>query len=316
MVMDQLRDSKHLFQNEIEGSEDLSLEAEKRIARSFMGRIEWEMIAIGLTQCFLWFGVWAMVLAGLMPLWLGFSILLVSVTFAYLPSHAGQHGHLSGNKKNLDWLNFWVGQISLIPLAQSHEILKVTHLKHHAHTNDPNNDPDHKHTHTGSWFKSALAVHLQTGDRDERLNNMLERWMESEPKFKEATERGGLVLFGFYILQIVAAINFPLETLFLWWLPRKIAVSYLGVIFSHMPHKELPVGRHADTRFWTNGLIRFFNHSMQIHAMHHMYPKICHHDEPKAIEALRPFMIERGIPGADRIPKKIINNPLTKLDAV
>jgi len=27
-------------------------------------------------------------------------------------------------------------------------------------------------------------------------------------------------------------------------------------------------------------------------------------------------MIERGIPGADRIPKKIINNPLTKLDAV
>ena len=108
--MDQLRDSKHLFQNEIEGSEDLSLEAEKRIARSFMGRIEWEMIAIGLTQCFLWFGVWAMVLAGLMPLWLGFSILLVTVTFAYLPSHAGQHGHLSGNKKNLDWLNFWVGQ--------------------------------------------------------------------------------------------------------------------------------------------------------------------------------------------------------------
>ena len=54
MVMDQLRDIKHQFQNEIEGSEDLSLEAEKRIARSFMGRIEWEMIAIGLTQCFLW----------------------------------------------------------------------------------------------------------------------------------------------------------------------------------------------------------------------------------------------------------------------
>ena len=50
--MDQLRDIKHQFQNEIEGSEDLSLEAEKRIARSFMGRIEWEMIVIGLTQCF------------------------------------------------------------------------------------------------------------------------------------------------------------------------------------------------------------------------------------------------------------------------
>jgi len=314
--MDQLAEQKDLFQNHQEENLDLSLEVEKKIARSFMGRIEWEMIVIGLTQCLFWFGVWAMVLNGFMPLWVGCLALIVSSTFAYLPSHAGQHGHLSGNKKHLDWLNFWVGQISLIPLAQSHEILKITHLKHHAHTNDPNNDPDYNHTHTSGWFKSALAVHLQTGTRDKRLNNMIEKWMDTDPEFKAAGERGGMVQVGFYILQIVAAINFPLETLLLWWLPRKLAVSYLGVIFSHMPHKGLPVGRHSDTRFWSNGIIRFFNHSMQIHAMHHMYPKICHHDEPKAIEALRPFMIARGIPGADRIPERIKNNPLTKLNTV
>ena len=159
-------------------------------------------------------------------------------------------------------------------------------------------------------------MHQQTGTKDKRLNNMIEKWMETDPEFKAAGERGGMVQVGFYILQIVAAINFPLETLLLWWLPRKLAVSYLGVIFSHMPHKGLPVGRHSDTRFWSNGIIRFFNHSMQIHAMHHMYPKICHHDEPKAIEALRPFMIARGIPGADRIPKRITNNPLTRLKTV
>ena len=238
---------------------------------------------------------------------------MISTTFAYLPSHAGQHGHLSGNKKNLAWLDFVVGQISLIPLAQSHDILKVTHLKHHAHTNDPSRDPDYAHTHTRSWFESALVVHNQTGDRSESLNQMIETWMDTEPKFKEAVDRGTLFSLGFFVIQIVMAINFPLETLFLWWLPRKFTVSYLGVIFSHMPHRDLPVGRHADTRFWANGIIRFFNHSMQIHAMHHMYPKICHHDEPKAIEALRPFMIERGIPGADKIPEKITNNPLTSL---
>ena len=48
---------------------------------------------------------------------------------------------------------------------------------------------------------------------------------------------------------------------------------------------------------------------MQIHVMHHMYPKICHFDEPKAIEALKPFMIERGIPGADKIPENLRYNP-------
>ena len=29
---------------------DLSIDAERKVARSFMGRIEWEMIAIGLGQ--------------------------------------------------------------------------------------------------------------------------------------------------------------------------------------------------------------------------------------------------------------------------
>ena len=36
-----------------------------------------------------------------------------------------------------------------------------------------------------------------------------------------------------------------------------------------------------------------------------MYPNICHFDEPKAIEALKPFMIARGIPGAEDLPDKI-----------
>ena len=314
--MDKLARKECLDSFEVNPAQDLSLEEEKKIARSFMGRIEWEMIVIGLTQFFVWLGVWGLVINGILPIWIGFLILMVSTTFAYLPSHAGQHGHLSGNKKHLAWVDYVVGQISLIPLAQSHDILKVTHLKHHAHTNDPSRDPDYKHTHTGSWLKSALQVHFQTGDRDERLNEMIENWTNNEPKFKEAVDRGALVTLGFFVIQIVMAINFPLETLFLWWLPRKFTVSYLGVIFSHMPHRDLPVGRHADTRFWANGIIRFFNHSMQIHAMHHMYPKICHHDEPKAIEALRPFMIERGIPGADKIPERIINNPLTNLKSI
>ena len=82
--MDQLVEQKDLFQNHQEENLDLSLEAEKKIARSFMGRIEWEMIAIGLTQCLFWFVVWAMVLNGFMPLWAGRITLIISTTFAYL----------------------------------------------------------------------------------------------------------------------------------------------------------------------------------------------------------------------------------------
>ena len=47
---------------------------------------------------------------------------------------------------------------------------------------------------------------------------------------------------------------------------------------------------------------------MQIHVMHHMYPNICHFDEPKAIEALKPFMIARGIPGAEDFQIRFLIN--------
>ena len=293
-------------------SQDLSIEEERKVAKTFMGRIEWEMIVIGLGQFTLWLVIWSLVVQSIIPLWIGFFLTTITTAFAYLPSHAGQHGHLSGRHKNLIWLNSVVGQISLIPLAQSHDILKATHLKHHAHTNDPEKDPDYGHTHVNSWWQSALNIHFQTGN-DGKLLKIVEKFSQEDPTFKLAMERGGLFSLVFFFSQMVVAVLYPLETLFLWWLPRKLATSYLGIIFSMKPHNTLPKGRYLDTRFWSNGMPRFLNHSMQIHAMHHMYPSICHFDEPKAIEALMPFMIERGMPNSEKIPKKVTANSLTHL---
>ena len=107
-------------------SMDLSIEAEREVARTFMGRIEWEMILIGLGQFTTWIVTWVLVVKGIIPLLVGFAIALFTACNAYLPSHAGQHGHLSGGRKNLQWLDFWVGQISVIPLAQSHDALKLS----------------------------------------------------------------------------------------------------------------------------------------------------------------------------------------------
>ena len=134
---------------------------------------------------------------------------------------------------------------------------------------------------------------------------MVETFVEEDQNFKADIERGTVFSLAFFFGQMIVAIYFPLETLLLWWLPRKLVTSYLGIIFSYEPHKILPQGRYKDTRFWVNGIPRFFNHSMQIHVMHHMYPNICHFDEPKAIEALKPFMIARDIPGAEDLPDKI-----------
>ena len=298
--MDQLNNS----------SIDLSIEAERKLARTFMGRIEWEMILIGVLQFTTWIATWVLVIQGIIPLLVGFLIALFTACNAYLPSHAGQHGHLSGGRKNLQWLDYLVGQISVIPLAQSHEILKVTHLKHHAHTNDPDMDPDFFHGNAKNWWEAAVNVNIAYNDEGPALR-AIENHQENDPKFKEALEKGGSWAFLFYFAQIILAVLYPIETLLLWWIPKRVATSYLGIVFSYFPHSGLEKGRYKDTRFWTNRMPRFLNHSMQIHTIHHMYPRICHYDEAKAIEALKPFMIERGMPGAEHIPEKLRWNPVT-----
>ena len=298
-----------------DNSIDLSIEAEREVARTFMGRIEWEMILIGLGQFTIWVVTWVLVVNAIIPLFLGFLIALFTACNAYLPSHAGQHGHLSGGRKNLQWLDFWVGQISVIPLAQSHDALKATHLKHHAHTNDPDNDPDFFHGNANTWLGAVRNVNVSYND-DGPAMKTIGKHMEEDPKFKAALEKGGAWTLLFYFVQIFMAILYPLETLLLWWIPKRVATSYLGVVFSYLPHSGLGSGRYKDTRFWTNKIPRFLNHSMQIHSMHHMYPRICHYDEAKAIQALKPYMIARGIPGAEHIPDKLRWNPVTYIKEV
>ena len=298
-----------------DNSIDLSIEAEREVARTFMGRIEWEMILIGLGQFTIWVVTWVLVVNAIIPLFVGFMIALFTACNAYLPSHAGQHGHLSGGRKNLQWLDFWVGQISVIPLAQSHDALKATHLKHHAHTNDPDNDPDFFHGNANSWLGAVRNVNVSYNDDGPAMKS-IGKHMEEDPKFKAALEKGGAWTLLFYFVQIFMAILYPLETLLLWWIPKRVATSYLGVVFSYLPHSGLGSGRYKDTRFWTNKIPRFLNHSMQIHSMHHMYPRICHYDEAKAIQALKPYMIERGIPGAEHIPDKLRWNPVTYIKEV
>ena len=95
---------------------DLSPKAERTVARTFMGRIQWEMILIGLGQTAVWITVFVLTILDAVPLWVGFVVATVCMGLAYLPSHEGQHGNLSGRRDRWRWLDPVVGQISVIGL--------------------------------------------------------------------------------------------------------------------------------------------------------------------------------------------------------
>ena len=286
-----------------------SFENEKAIAKSFSQRFQWEMILIGLGQAIIWLSLWPLVLNGFLDLWLGFLIASICACFAYLPSHEAQHGNYSRGNPKLKWLDGFVGHISLITLKFPYHILRITHMKHHAYTNDPEKDPDYLNAHT----KSLLTVIKNVLDGSTLQFGKYVDVFSSDKAFVNSFQRAIPFAMFYKLAPMVLVVIFPLETLLLWWLPAKIGSVYTTVFFSYYPHLETSTGRYKDTRFWAHWMPRFLNHSMQLHFIHHLHPSIGHYDEPKAIETLKPFLIARKVPGANKIPDKVTLNPLIKI---
>ena len=287
---------------------EFSFEKEKAIAKSFSQRFQWEMILIGLGQAVIWLSLWPLVLNGIIDLWVGFLIASLCACFAYLPSHEAQHGNYSRGNSKLRWLDGFVGHITLITLIYPYHLLRVTHMKHHAYTNDPEKDPDYLNAHTSSVLKVIKNV-LDGSTLD--FGKYLEVF-SADKAFVHSFEKAIPIALLYRFILLVLVIIFPLETLLLWWLPAKIGSVYTTVFFSYFPHLGTSTGRYQNTRFWTHWMPRYLNHSMQLHFIHHLHPGIGHYDEPKAIEALKPFLVARHVPGADQIPDRVTHNPLIR----
>ena len=290
-------------------SEDFSFEKEKAIAKKYAQRFQWEMILIGVGQVCVWFSLWPLVINEIISLWSGFIIATICACFAYLPSHEAQHGNYSRGKPKRLWLDSFVGNLTLITLIYPYEVLRVTHMKHHAYTNDKKKDPDFQTSNAKSIKEIILLVLDGTSPDYEKYKEVF----ASDKAFQKAFDKGAKVALLLRFALMVMVVLYPLQTLLLWWLPAKLGSIYTTIFFSYYPHIGTGHGRYKNTRFWQHWIPRYLNHSMQLHFIHHLHPNIGHYDEPKAIEELRPFLIAKGVPGAENLPKKLTFNPLIKL---
>ncbi|MGA1762406.1 MAG: fatty acid desaturase [Gammaproteobacteria bacterium] len=289
--------------------DEFSFEKEKAIAKSLSTRFQWEMIAIGVGQASIFLSLWPLTLMGYVPLWAGFLIATLCACFAYLPSHEAQHGNYSRGNPKRRWIDSLVGNLTLVTLIYPYEILRVTHMKHHAYTNHPEKDPDYKNQHASSIAK--LAVQVLDGTTVD-YSKYVEVFAE-DAAFQKGFKKGAIIGLIYRAILMIAVFMLPFHTLFLWWLPAKLGTIYTTTFFSWYPHLNTDQGRYKDTRFWQHWMPRYINHSMQLHFIHHLHPSIGHFDEPKAIEVLKPFLIARGVPGAEAIPERVRYNPLIKI---
>lgn len=271
------------------------LRAERDIAKQFLGRVPWEMVAWGLGNFVLWLSLWPLTLSGILPLWAAFPIATLCVTLSYLPSHEAQHSIIGAEGTKLRWLNELVGHVSTIPLVLPYRIAWITHRMHHAHANDPELDPDHSNK-ADTWWRSVWngIQARQPGAENAYKAAAVDG---DDPNTRRAVLEGVAMTTGYFvILAALAWSGYALEAALVWWLPRNIGLSYIQLFLSWAPHHPMEEkGRYRDTRAWRSPIGTIATMGMEYHLVHHLYPKIPLTQTGAAFYALKDVLEERGI---------------------
>ena len=270
---------------------------EREIARKHLDKFPWVSVAWALGNLAIWLSLWPLVLTGVLPLWAGFLIATANVTLSYLPSHEAQHDIIARPGTKLRWLNELVGHLSTIPLVIPYKVLKLTHLEHHKHTNDPDRDPDYGTKANGPLHAIWKSIQNRQpggeGGTDKYAEVLAEMGTDES---KRALLTGILWTLSFYVfLFAMAWSGYALEAVLLWWLPRHIGLTYIQYYLSWAPHhpgKE--TGRYTNTRSFKSILGNVGSLGMQFHIVHHLHPRIPLFRTGPAYWEMKPILEARG----------------------
>lgn len=266
---------------------------EREIASKYMHIIPWGAVAWGLGNLIAWLSLWPIVLMDMLPLWVGFPLATLCITLAYLPSHEAQHSIIARKGQPLRWLNELVGHLSLIPLAQPFRVMRHTHFEHHAHTNDPELDPDYSvHAESSLQFWKKVIMNRQPGSTSMgAYGEALQRTGNS----KMMLDALAFNLLYIFILFGMAWSGYAIEVALLWWLPKHIALAIIQYYLSWAPHHPgVEQGRYRDTRAFKSRLGNLGSYGMQYHIIHHLYPRIPLSKTPAAYRELKPILALKG----------------------
>lgn len=272
------------------------MKLERGIARLHIGKYPYFAIGWAIVNFFMWLSLWPLVFMGFVPLWLGAIIATINVILAYLPSHECQHGIIAREGEKGRWFNELIGHMSAFPLAIPYRALRVTHMEHHKHTNDPELDPDY-----GTMAPNLLAAIWRTVQaRQPRFEGAqayqkcLER-LDNDDAKKAGADALLMQLIFYGTLFACAWTGFALEAALLWWIPQHVSLAYNQLTLSWAPHHPgKGQGRYSNTRAFRAMVGNILTCGMQFHIIHHLHPRIPLYRTPKAYWQMRPVLEARG----------------------
>ena len=266
---------------------------ELKIARKYSGKVPWIAVIWAFGNLAVWLSLWPLVFMDVLPLWAAFPIATLNMALVYLPTHEAQHDIIARPGTKLRWLNELVGHATSWMLIFPFQVLRITHLDHHRHTNDPERDVDIGTKAPGPWHAIWNAVQgRQPGNqRNHDYAAALIRAGRPELLLLSLAYKIGFIA----VLGALAWNGYALEALFLWWLPYQIAITYIVFFLSWAPHHPgTEQGRYRNTRSWKSKVGNLGSMGMQFHIIHHLHPYIPLHLTPAAYWEMKPILEARG----------------------
>jgi beta-carotene hydroxylase len=224
-----------------------------------------------------------------------------------MPMHEATHGNIWGRTTSGKWIEDLIGMLCAIPLGFSYKAHRSSHMRHHAHTNDPLKDPDFHtagpmHTVLKSWYGQVmLATFLPVFAFVPAARKLLPAAMLVMMRAETGSRKAGLIQLRFWFLThafLVLAIltGYGWQALMLWYLPARLQALWLLTIFAWYPHHPATkVGRYVDTRVavfpGSRWLIRGHDH----HAVHHLFPRVPHYRLRKLWADIADDMVAKGV---------------------
>ena len=215
------------------------------------------------------------------PDWICFCADVLALHLSGTVIHDASHNAAHRNRT----INAIMGHGSALMLGFAFPVFTRVHLQHHAHVNDPENDPDHFVSTGGPLLLIAARFFYHEIFFFKRK---LWRKYELLEWFLSRLFLFTIVFLGIHYDFIGYVMNF-------WFVPALIVGVTLGLFFDYLPHRPFQErDRWKNARVYPSPILNLMIFGQNYHLIHHLWPSIPWYQYQPAYYATKPLLDNKG----------------------
>ncbi|MBW4620241.1 MAG: fatty acid desaturase [Cyanosarcina radialis HA8281-LM2] len=211
------------------------------------------------------------------PDWSCFIINVLALHMAGTVIHDACHNAAHRNRV----MNAIMGHGSALMLGFAFPVFTRVHMQHHAHVNDPENDPDHFVSTGGPlWLIAARFFYHEIFFFKRRLWRKYEllEWFLSR-------------LFVAVVIYLACQYGFLPYIMNFWFVPALVVGIALGLFFDYLPHRPFQErDRWKNARVYPSPILNIAILGQNYHLIHHLWPSIPWYKYQGAYHAVKPLL--------------------------